>query len=240
MTRKLKLLSTSFIMALTLATPLATYAMEPEEEDHKAQAHASRPFNIHTYMALSLGLAKQHMDPIYHSTPKLTEYQIFLNGKLIYKPDPNSDEGMVVMPIADLANPLDGEFDLSKCGDAGKYLSINTGYRKGRRPKNKEKVEIWFVPHFLIETNLAGSASHFERIMGSWDARTAPVGTFFTCGGWDNLEWYDYTTQLTLESYNDPENNLKTICRQHTPLNYSLSLAYRSIPPWRKFSCHFN
>jgi len=238
---KLKLLSSYFIMALTLAAPFATYAMEPEED--RQAARTSTPFNIHTYMALSLGLAKQHMDPIYHSTPQLAEYPRFLNGKLIYKPDPNSDEGMVVLPIADLANPLDGEFDLSPCGNAGEHLSIYTGYRKGKRPENKDKVEIWFAPHVLIEKNLAGSASHFKDIMGSWDASKAPVGTFFTWGGWDNLGWYDYATQLKWEVYNDPENNLRNIhvsSYMSRPPSLSLPrpidlLYYIHI----KFSCHF-
>jgi hypothetical protein len=206
MTRKLKLLSSSFIMALTLATPFATHAMEPEE-DHKAAHTTSRPFNIHTYMALSLGLTDQHMNPIYHSTPQLADYPRFLNGKLIYKPDPYSDEGMVVMRIADLANPLDGEFDLSEFGgDAGQYLSINTGYPKGKRPKNKDKVEIWFAPHFVIEENFQGSASHFNDIMAGWNAEAAPVGIFWTWGNWRVTDWYDYLITQSFDELSDGKN----------------------------------
>jgi hypothetical protein len=204
---KLKLLSSSFIMALTLAAPFATYAMELDD-DHRV-APAARPFNIHTYMALGLKLTDQHMNPIYHSTPKLADYPRFLNGKLIYKPDPNSDEGMVVLPIADLPNPLDGEFDLSQCGDAAQYLSINTGYRTGKRPENEDKFEIWFAPHFLIKKNLERSSSHFQKLMASWDAFAAPVGTFFTWGGWSDLNWYDYVTTLGFRAYNDPQDSLQ-------------------------------
>src|SRR3990167_5901136 len=105
MTKKLSLLSTSFIMALTLAAPFTTYAMEPEE-DHQP-ARTSRPFNIHTYMALSLGLTNQHMNAIYHSTPQLAEYPRFLNGKLIYKPNEKNDVGKIELRIADLPNPLE-------------------------------------------------------------------------------------------------------------------------------------
>jgi serine/threonine protein kinase len=153
-------------------------------------------------------------------------YERFLKGKLIYKPNKENNVGRIELRIADLANPLEGEFDLSKCGDAGKYLSINTGYRKGKRPENKDKVEIWFVPHFLIEKNLSGSASHFKDIMGSWDPLTAPVGTFFTWGSWDNLGWYDYATTLGFEAYNAPENNLRKISAR--PLSWSM--------PWRLLS----
>src|SRR6185437_1750732 len=35
-------------------------------------------------------------------------YDRFLNGRLIYKPDPKSDEGKVELRISDLADPLDG------------------------------------------------------------------------------------------------------------------------------------
>lgn len=116
-------------------------------------------------------------------------FQCFLNGKLIYKPKVDSDEGKIEMRIADLVNPLESEFDLSACGDAGQYLSINTGYRKGQIPENANKVEIWFVPKFLVERDLNTTAGHFRDIMGQW---TAPIGIFWTRGNWDNLGWYDY------------------------------------------------
>jgi len=110
-------------------------------------------------------------------------YDRFLNGKLIYKPDPNSDEGKVELRIADLEDPLNGTFDLSLCGDTGKYLIISTGYRKSKKPENARKAEIWFAPRFLIEKNLGGTAVHFMPIMGNWK-QEAPVGMFWTWGGW--------------------------------------------------------
>ena len=54
-------------------------------------------------------------------------YDRFVSGKLIYKPDPNSDEGKVELRIADLEDPLNGTFDLSRCGNTGEYLNISTG-----------------------------------------------------------------------------------------------------------------
>lgn len=47
-------------------------------------------------------------------------WQLF-KGKLIYKPDPNSDKGRVNLFIASLQNPLKGTFDLRNCGAAGQY-----------------------------------------------------------------------------------------------------------------------
>ena len=88
-------------------------------------------------------------------------YERFLKGKLIYKPQEGSDVGRIDLPIAALANPLEGTFDLSKCGDAGNYFSISTGYRKQKIAKNESKVEIWFAPRFLIEKELKTTASHF-------------------------------------------------------------------------------
>jgi hypothetical protein len=109
-------------------------------------------------------------------------YRRFLNGKLIYKPDPESDEGKVELRIADLEDPLNGTFDLSRCGDAGKDLSITTGYRRGKKPENSSKVEIWFAPRFLVKGELNTTSKHFKRIFHKWK-ETAEVGMFWTWGG---------------------------------------------------------
>ncbi|MEY3177808.1 MAG: hypothetical protein RJB42_49 [Bacteroidota bacterium] len=111
-------------------------------------------------------------------------YERFMNGRLIYKEKE-------VARIGDLVNPetLEGTFNLAGCGDAGQHLSINTGYRKGKKAENANKVEIWFVPKFLVERDLATTAAHFQPIMGKW---TSPIGIFWTWGGWDNLGWYDH------------------------------------------------
>lgn len=122
-------------------------------------------------------------------------YQRFLKGVLIYRPDPNSNVGLN-FPIAALLNPLDGVFDLSRCGDASQYLSIATGYKKGKNPMNVNKIEIFITPRFLIAQELNTTAGHFKGLMSScfsapdWP-ETSPVGLFWTYGGWDNLEWMD-------------------------------------------------
>lgn len=126
-------------------------------------------------------------------------YRRFMNGKLIYKPDPNSDIGRIEMPFAALANPLGGTFDLKDCGDTGQHLSISTGYRKAKNPANANKVEIWIVPRFLVEKELSTTAAHFGHLMGTWTAATSPLGLFWTWGGWDRLDYYDCLTTQTTE-----------------------------------------
>src|SRR3989338_5401214 len=132
-------------------------------------------------------------------------YERFLKGVLVYRPTEGSDEGMVVMRIADLANPLESTFDLSKCGDRGQYLSIATGYRKVQTPANANKVEIWFTPRFLVDREMSHLAPnhHMRAIIGSWDAARAPIGIFWTWGGWDASDQLAYCDYLTAESMED-------------------------------------
>ena len=118
----------------------------------------------------------------------------FLKGKLIYKPKTDSDEGKIEILFTSFLNPLEGTFDLSRCGDAGKYLSIATGYRKSKLSANKDKIEIWITPKFVMENALSTSATHYGPIMTS-DKWTAPIGIIWTYGNWaDNDGRCDYLT----------------------------------------------
>jgi hypothetical protein len=127
-------------------------------------------------------------------------YQRFLNGVLIYRPQPGNDAGRIDMRIHDLANPLEGTFDLSRCGCADKESSISTGYRKRVNPANAGKVEIWIAPRFLIEKELATTAGYFKTIAGNWWAATATIGIFWNSGSWAEMSCYDYLTSQ------DPDN----------------------------------
>ena len=149
-----------------------------------------------------------------------TVYERFLKGVLVYRPTAGSDVGKIELPIAALANPLDATFDLSNCGDTGHYLSIATGYRKGKQAENANKVEIWLTPRFLIEKDLAHRAGHYAPIMWTWDAQTAPVGLFFNWGGRDDLNYFDYLTTQdydTLSSENLYEKWRRTVRREGGP-----------------------
>ena len=150
-------------------------------------------------------------------------YETFLKGVLLYIPIPNSDTGMITLKISELKepsseetsykllkkNPLEGTFDISKCGDEGKYFVISTGYRKRINPKNERKTEIWIAPHFMIEKQIA-NAPHLQCIMGNWDGNAVPVGVLVSWSG--NLnEDFDYCTSQGLNLIS--ENNLYNIWR---------------------------
>ena len=133
-------------------------------------------------------------------------YSRFLKGKLIYRPDPRSDEGKIELLIRNLKNPLEGTFDISQYGDSGEYLSIATGYRKEKNKENASKLEIWITPRFLIEKNLEGNAGHFKPIMPDW-SKDAPIGLFWNWGGLNSLKPSDYVL-VPSEVFND-ENLLE-------------------------------
>jgi len=130
---------------------------------------------------------------------ELVIYQRFLKGVLIYRPQKGSDVGRVDMPIASLANPLEGTFDLSRCGDIGKYLSISTGYRKEKKAENASKVEIWIVPQFLIKSALGTTAHHLAAV--NKRAHRAEAYILWTRGDWDDLTWYDYLPIACLRAH---------------------------------------
>jgi len=136
--------------------------------------------------------------PVGISIPEIAQgheevYRLFYNGKLVYT-DPNNTSRKIELPIAALANPLEGTFDLSACGDTGRYLSISTGYRKGRRAANKDKLEIWLAPRFLVERELRSTARHLQPIMDNWPGEVAPIGIFWNGGNWMHLSWYECLT----------------------------------------------
>lgn len=125
----------------------------------------------------------------------------FLKGVLIYKP--TNGQKSITLPIRELSNPLEGTFDLSQCGNAGERLSISTGYRKKKNPKNAYKVEVWIAPRFLIEKEINTTAAHLYGTYTTWHPRFE-IGMFWNWGGWDSLTNYDY---LTTQSMDDISNN---------------------------------
>lgn len=136
------------------------------------------------------------------------DYLRFINGKLIYKPNKDNDLGGIEIPFSSLSNPLEGTFDLSGCGDTGRYLTISTGYRKGQKAENANKTEVWIVPKFVIGRDLSTTAGHLTSIM---DEFTSSVGMLWTWGGWDNMAWYDYLTVQNFDELSDGDKNLENL-----------------------------
>jgi hypothetical protein len=129
------------------------------------------------------------------------EYQRFMAGSLIYRPNVVNAIDQIVIPIASIANPntLEGTFDLSRFRNTSQYFSISSGFRKGKKAENKNKVEVWIVPKFIAEQNINGAARHLQPIMAKW---TAPYGIFFNMGNWDNLDWFYYEVTKDIETIN--------------------------------------
>lgn len=142
-------------------------------------------------------------DDQFDSADKLL-YQRFLNGRLIYRPNKNSDEGKIEFPIAELANPLAGEFDLSKTGWLADKLSIHTGYRKAKiSPNYDAKLQMWIAPRFLVKKNIKGSAKHLDQMFVEEWPDTADIGLIWTWGEWGDLTWYDFHTTQGFDNISD-------------------------------------
>jgi hypothetical protein len=163
-------------------------------------------------------------------------YQKFLKGVLVYRPDEESDEGRIDLPIASLVNPLEGTFDLSQCGDTGEYLSISTGYRKGKKAENAKKLKIWLTPRFLVEKEIEGSAQHLKKIFPSKWPEEASIGILWTLGKWDNMRQYDYLTDNTMEGLGDDNLYEK---HGYTPGDEPHQYICEAIYVTKKFHIHF-
>jgi len=151
-------------------------------------------------------------------------YERFINGRLFY-------EDREIAKIKNIINhdSLEGTFDLSLCGNAVQYLSIHAGYRKRKNPANANKVEIWFVPRFLVEKELDTTAVHLRPIMNKW---TAPVGTFWNWGEWDDLVSYDYLVSEEFSNFSDGNLYEKWRSPHTAGLAYSPPYAYYNTIYW--------
>jgi hypothetical protein len=98
--------------------------------------------------------------------------------KLIYT-DPDT-KVQKVLSIPAGAHPLNYTFDLSGCGKAGQFISIATGYKKGKIATNIRnpytKVELWLTPRFLFK-----SMPNFQLFGNLWE-EAYPLGLFWTWG----------------------------------------------------------
>lgn len=112
-------------------------------------------------------------------------YLRFIKGKLIYRPNPVSNVDRIELPFVALANPLEGTFDLSQCGDAGQYLSISTGYRKQQNLASTNKIKVWIAPKFMIEKELLNTTQLLRPALPEWTVPSSLLGIFFTWGAWE-------------------------------------------------------
>lgn len=146
-------------------------------------------------------------------------YNVIKNMVVIYRPNPNSDAGMIPLTIPSDVNPLDYEFDLSDkdlFGNTGDYVSISIGYRKQKNTTNDNKVQIWITPRFLIKQHLSCSAKHFAPIMNKdrWNEEIAQVGVVFAGSSWNDIGDYHYLTNKNFDFISN--NNCLELHHHHT------------------------
>jgi hypothetical protein len=127
--------------------------------------------------------------------PQLAEgyedvYLRFLKGKLVYTPNKDNDEGQIEFPIAALANPLEGTFDLSGCGESAAHLQISTGFRTRVNPENREKIEVWIVPQFVLQRDPRAKVLN-DILQTLPEHRNKAFAVMFNLGEWENLSWHD-------------------------------------------------
>ena len=156
---------------------------------------------ISTYLSPRLARASAIERPLAPAIPDIARgyeeiYLRFVRGKVIYKPNPDSDEGRVDLPFAALPNPLEGTFDLKDCGDTG-LLIINSGCKE-KRAENIGKAEVWITPKFVVEHGLVTSSRHLAPIMRYF---TSPIGVF-----WSTYGEYAYLTVQNFDSLSDGKN----------------------------------
>jgi hypothetical protein len=126
--------------------------------------------------------------------------QQFLNGKLVYRPNPNSDEEMIELPISDFQNIFEGKFDLSECGTAGTFFTITTDPGVFFKVAVKQTtVNILIALYPFIQKHLTNMTEPFGKIMQDWDNGIAPVGIFWRWGSESDLSRYDYLISSSLE-----------------------------------------
>ena len=160
------------------------------------------------------------------------DWNTILNGELVYKPNPDSDEGIIRLKISDLYNPFAESFDLSGCGDVGQHLSISMGLRKGKKDSNKNKSEIWLIPRSLAMQKLEGNASYLKGTMGQWRAEI-PVAVIFNWwsnpnGAYAFCYWADYVAWR--------KTNLQEVYMDEKTVGASGASAWRG---WRNFMFRF-
>jgi hypothetical protein len=198
-----------FALSLTFAMLTANRAAEaPHEGSRCAVSIGEIPEQDHQRLVgtTSSEQAVSELKRCHDGVPQLAEgyediYFRFLKGKLVYTPNKDNDEGRKEFPIASLANPLEGTFDLSGCGESAAHLQISTGFRTRVAPANANKLEVWIVPQFVLQKDPRAKAFN-DFLQTLPDHRNKPFAILFTWGGWDDLSGHDVAGRAGNETDN--------------------------------------
>ena len=107
-------------------------------------------------------------------------FEIFLSGHLIFKPNANSDKGMVSQKI-----PLLSAVDLSKCGKTSKFIMITTDPLALFSKKiNGGKCVLFIGLYSLIEKRFNSTLKSLKPMESRWDIKNNPFCIIFRDGNW--------------------------------------------------------
>lgn len=148
------------------------------------------------------------MNPFMQECMRIYWEQRFYNGALIFRPNIESDEGMIKLNVSALANPYCGTFDLTQCVNqendrTSDFLVITTDEDQffKVRAENTDKVVILIALRHLLEQKIYSKVKHpFTRLLAGWDADKAPVGIFWRWGIDADLTLVDYLTTASLKN----------------------------------------
>ncbi len=167
-------------------------------------------------------------------------FQIFLNGKLVYKPNENNDEGKIEWLFSKLEKLHNGVFDFSKLGEIYNYLRITTSISTFFEVEdvNNYKLNVIIVPHYLINKFISTTAKQFAGIMPSWDKDTAPVGIFWRMSCWKDILGFYYLTTESIAELSDKNMYEKSRAAVST-LPIGLERAEQAWMCCKRISCLF-
>ena len=120
-------------------------------------------------------------------------WRYFTKGKLIYAKQASDNRQAFFFSAA--PNPFKHTFDLSKCDDAGKYMSFHLGIPE----KDKEfasKIQTWIFFSPDVENKLGTTAQHLKPIFPV----KVPVGMLWTWGKCKQLDLFDHLTTKSPEN----------------------------------------
>jgi hypothetical protein len=198
-----------FALSLTFAMLTANRAAEALQERSRAEVSIGEIPGQNAQRlegTTSSERAVSELKRCHDRVPQLAEgyedvYLRFLKGKLVYTPNKDNDEGRKEFPIASLANPLEGTFDLSGCGESAAHLQISTGFRTRVAPANANKLEVWIVPQFVLQKD-PRAEPYNDFLQTLPNHRNKPFAILFTWGAWDDLSWHDVAGLAGDESVN--------------------------------------
>nr|MBA3814887.1 hypothetical protein [Alphaproteobacteria bacterium] len=229
MVNKLKLMSSFFLMGVTLAAPLSSHAMDMGTEFNEINSDTRKlivtqaayeqcleeknPVTLNKTLG-NLELVGTEWNGIIKDEMKLGQpswkiwHGITPKNEAIYQQllnatlvfKPNPKKDDGMKSFKISTTLFKGPLDLSECGDVVNNLVITTDPAVFfDKDHYKDKFLILMTIRSMIEKKINSTAWLLKWIMNDWKEDTAPVGIFWRWGHWNNLTWYDHLTTASLD-----------------------------------------